>query len=111
MTASSPSSPLSKVRWFIQHLQQSFSSFYRPTQVLTVDEAMVGFKGRSGIKQYMRNKPTKWGYKVWCLTSSNYLLAFQVYEGKRSSSDISSPQSAVLTLTHNYQHRNHILYM
>jgi hypothetical protein len=103
--------PLKKIRWFIQQLQQSFSSFYLPAQVLTVDEAMVGFKGRSEMKQYIKNKPTKWGYKVWCLVSSNYLLAFEVYEGKRSSTSSSNPHSAVLTLTHNYHHRNHILYM
>jgi hypothetical protein len=103
--------PLKKVRWFIQQLQQYFSSFYRPTQVLTVDEAMVGFKGRSEMKQYIRNKPTKWGYKVWCLASSNYLLAFEVYEGKGSSTNTSNPHSAVLTLTHNYQYHNHILYI
>jgi hypothetical protein len=35
---------------------------------------MVGFKGRSGIKQYIKNKPTKWGYKVWCIANEGYLL-------------------------------------
>jgi hypothetical protein len=103
--------PLKKVRWFMQQLQQLFSSSYLPTQVLTVDEAMVGFKGRSEMKQYIKNKPTKWGYKVWCLICSSYLLAFEVYEGKKCSTSSSSPDSAVFNLTHNYQHHNHILYM
>jgi hypothetical protein len=103
--------PLKKVHWFIQQLQQLFSSSYLPTRELTVDEAMVGFKGRSEIKQYIKNKPTKWGYKVWCLASSNYLVAFQVYEGRRSTGGSSSAHDAVLSLTHNYQHRNHILYL
>ena len=30
-----------------------------------VDEIMIPFKGRSGIKQYMRKKPHKWGFKLW----------------------------------------------
>src|SRR3954453_4150059 len=51
---------LRKIRWFIQQLQHSFASNYDPSKVLTVDEAMVGFKGRSETKQYIRNKPTKW---------------------------------------------------
>jgi Transposase IS4 len=110
-TTSSPSSPLSKVEPLLSELSASFSAFYLPGQTLVVDEAMVGFKGRSEMKQYIKNKPTKWGYKVWCLASSNYLLAFQVYEGRRSSSSISSPHEAVLSLIHNYQHRNHILYL
>jgi hypothetical protein len=109
--ASSSSSLLSKVEPLLTELSSSFPAFYHPGQTLTVDEAMVGFKGRSEMKQYIKNKPTKWGYKVWCLASSNYLLAFSVYQGKRSSSNISSPHNAVLSLTHNYQHRNHILYL
>jgi hypothetical protein len=105
------SGPLRKVHWFVRQMQDNFSSFYMPSQALTVDEAMVGYKGRSEMKQYIKNKPTKWGYKIWCLASSNYLLAFHVYEGKRSSKRINSPHDAVIFLTHNYQHRNHILYL
>ncbi|KAK3782054.1 hypothetical protein RRG08_024554 [Elysia crispata] len=30
-----------------------------------VDEVMVPFKGRSNVKQFTRNKPHKWGFKLW----------------------------------------------
>jgi hypothetical protein len=102
---------LKKVRWFSQQLQQQFSSHYIPSQELTVDEAMVGFKGRSELKQYIPQKPTKWGYKIWCLADCNYLLRFEIYEGKSSSSSTACPSDVVLSLTSPYQYRNHIVYL
>ena len=46
---------------------------------------MVAFKGRIGIKQYIKDKPTKWGFKLWILADSDngYTYKFQVYTGKR----------------------------
>jgi hypothetical protein len=103
--------PLKKILWFIQQVQHIFSSSYLPIQTLIVDEAMVGFKGRSGMKQYMAQKPTKWGYKIWCLVSNNYLLQFEIYEGKGSSMEENVGSNVVLRLTQPYQYKNHILYM
>lgn len=44
---------------------------------------MVGFKGRSSMKQYCSMKTTKQGYKVWalCDASNGYLYNFDVYCG------------------------------
>jgi Transposase IS4 len=102
---------LKKVRYFLQQLQHSFSSHFNPTRVMTVDEAMVGYKGRSELKQYIPQKPTKWGYKVWCLASCNYLLAFDVFLGKSTTSPSASPSDVVLSLVAPYSHRNHIVYL
>lgn len=102
---------LKKVRWFSQQLQQHFSCHYAPSQVLTADEAMVGFKGRTELKQYIPQKPTKWGYKVWCLVSDGYLLQFQIYEGKNSGAGASPIGDVVLSLTSPYQHRSHVVYL
>ena len=45
---------------------------------------MVPFKGRLSIKQYHKDKPTKWGIKKWpcCDSKTSYLLNFEVYLGK-----------------------------
>ena len=45
---------------------------------------MVGFKGRSSLKQYMPKIPTKCSFKVWCRYDSKngYTSAFQIYTGK-----------------------------
>ena len=44
-----------------------YKSVYHPH---TVDEAMIKFKGRSKIKQYLPKKPIKRGIKVWILADS-----------------------------------------
>lgn len=41
-------------------------SCYQQHQQIAVDEAVILFKGRSALKQYMPLKPVKRGYKVWC---------------------------------------------
>ncbi|GBL86447.1 hypothetical protein AVEN_164603-1 [Araneus ventricosus] len=38
---------------------------------LTISERMVRYFGRHSCKMYMKNKPVKFGYKLWMLTSSN----------------------------------------
>ena len=38
---------------------------YVPHEHITVDEAMVSFKGHSGYKQFMKDKPVKFGIKLW----------------------------------------------
>jgi hypothetical protein len=48
--------PFSRVRPLIRALQLSFGRMYSPTQPLTVDECIVGFKGRHEAKQYIKSK-------------------------------------------------------
>ncbi|KAL8601478.1 hypothetical protein ACOMHN_000420 [Nucella lapillus] len=76
--------PLYKVRPLISLTQESFSSQFVPGRNVTVDEAMIKFKGRCGFLQYMPAKPTKWGVKVWalCDADSFYMLNYSVYTGK-----------------------------
>ncbi|KAJ4425449.1 hypothetical protein ANN_28065 [Periplaneta americana] len=47
------------------------------------DEMMVRYYGRHPAKMFMRGKPIKFGYKIWCLCSSNgYLYNFSPYCGR-----------------------------
>ena len=66
---------------------QKFRQFYKPGRDLSVDEAMIGFKGRFNIKQYMPAKPTKWGIKAWGIADSKtgYLLNCEIYLGRKDS--------------------------
>ena len=38
---------------------------YSPHREVTVDEAMIAFRGRLSFRQYLPAKPTKYGIKVW----------------------------------------------
>ena len=46
------------------YLMDKFTQAYIPGCELAVDEAMIGFKGRFFLKQYLPGKPTKWGSRL-----------------------------------------------
>ena len=72
-----------KLRPLITHLQNKFMEHFIPSQEISHDEAMVKYFGKNSCKQSIRNKPIRFGYKVWCQnTPSGYLQAFDPYQGK-----------------------------
>ena len=52
---------------------------------MTVDEQLIATRGRCRFRQYMRNKPAKFGIKVfWCCDSkTSYPLKGEVYLGRQ----------------------------
>jgi hypothetical protein len=79
-----PGNKLRKVEEFVAAFKERCHASYQPSQNIAVDERMVKSKHRSGIRQYMKNKPTKWGIKLWVLaySSNGYTIDFNVYIGK-----------------------------
>ncbi|KAG8228807.1 hypothetical protein J437_LFUL008728 [Ladona fulva] len=70
---------LFKVRPLLQHFFKVYNS---------VDEQMVPFKGRSPMKQYARNKPNKWGFKIFMRAgASGIMYDFRPYIGKGTCAD------------------------
>ena len=53
--------PLKKIRPLHDMIKTSCSEYYQPLQELFIDERMVKLKARSHFRQYILNKPTKWG--------------------------------------------------
>lgn len=104
---------LYKLRPLLDHLGKSFFGCYVPHQKLAIDESMVKFKGRSSLKQYMRDKPIKRGYKVWMLCDeSSYNLKFEVYTGKTlGSTEVGLGGKVVQTLMSGLEGRHHIVFM
>ena len=84
----------SKVKPVLDVLADTFFRSYSPGQELSVDEAMVKYKGhiRKG-KVKMPRKPIKEGFKVWCCCCSccSYLCTFKVYEGKPTDPSTGRP--------------------
>lgn len=78
--------PIAKVRPVWDMACTAFRDSYQPHRELSVDEAMIAFKGRLSSKQYMPIKPIKWGIKVWELADSTngYVLDMEMYTGKGS---------------------------
>ena len=76
---------LSKGEALLDILSRTFCLHYTPSQEISVDEAMVKFKGRSKGKVCMPRKPVKVGFRIWCCSCSccGYLCSLQLYGGKR----------------------------
>ena len=75
---------LYKVRQFLEDLKANFKVNYNPHREQAVDEAMIKYKGRTSLKQYMPMKPIKRDIKMWCRADSTngYLCEFDIYTGK-----------------------------
>ena len=75
---------LFKFRYIIDNIRQSFKEHYVPHEHISVDEAMIPFKGRLSFKQYMKDKPVKFGIKMWVLADSvtAYCHNFDIYVGR-----------------------------
>jgi hypothetical protein len=72
-----------KVRLLVKHMQKRFCEMFVPEQNLSHDEAMIKYFGKSGLKQAIRNKPIRFGFKAWVLcTVSGYVIVFDLYQGK-----------------------------
>ena len=62
-----------KMRPVIDQLNSRFSKVLSNDNRQSIDEHIVNFKGRSGIMQYIKSKPIKWGFK-FCFHTSEFNL-------------------------------------
>ena len=81
---------LYKIRPFIDHIIANFKKVYIPSQNVSVDESIIGFKGRLSWIQYLPKKPTKWGMKAWVLadSSNGYTWNWMLYTGRESGAEV-----------------------
>lgn len=77
----------------------------------SIDEHMIKFKGHNIMKQYIKNKPIKWGFKMWCRceSSTGYLYHFDLYTGKKTNTEIGLGESEVVCLTEQLKGLGYIL--
>ena len=77
---------LYKVRYLLEYIRNQCKTFFQPYRNVSIDERMVKNKGRYGFRQYIRDKPTKWGMKLWILADSitGYTCNFDVYLGRNT---------------------------
>lgn len=102
---------LAKTRWLIEHFVLVAQSLYSMEQMVCVDEMIVPYKGKyCSIRQFLRNKPTRFGIKIWALAScsSRYVFKIDVYLGKGTGGGPHGLGHAVVTgLLEGLENRGH----
>jgi len=78
---------LYKVRDLVNYFITVSRSLYIPEQMLTIDESMIRFNGRSNFKVYMPLKPIKYGFKAYVLAeaSTGFVLSWELHDGRNTS--------------------------
>lgn len=77
---------------------------YSCGEYVTVDEMLVGFRGKCRFRMFIKSKPVKYGLKILCLCDArtHYLINAFVYTGKDENranpKKLSIPTQTVLTL-------------
>lgn len=64
---------------FVTNCKQNYTT----SSCTTIDEQLVAFRGRCSFRQFMKNKPAKYGIKIFTLTDAKmfYVKDMEVYVG------------------------------
>ncbi|XP_065665588.1 piggyBac transposable element-derived protein 4-like [Hydra vulgaris] len=80
-----PLNKIYKIQFLVEHFNNKFLYYYYPQRDISIDESMVGYKGKTPhLRQYMPNKRhSRFGIKLWCVSDSTngYLCQFEIYKG------------------------------
>ena len=70
---------LTKIKFLLDHTGERCMSLFQPHRQICDGKN----KGRYGLRQYIREKPVKWGFKLWVLADSLIGYTYNdVYTGK-----------------------------
>ena len=61
---------LIKVRPFYDMINKKFLQTFQMEEKLCVNESMIPCYSKHSAKQYIKGKSIKFGYKIWCLNTS-----------------------------------------
>lgn len=113
-----PSRKLYKVKPILDHMRRKFMTTYIPEKYISVDESLVGWKGRLQWKQYIPSKRKRFGMKLFmlCESSSGYVYNFIIYTGADTDyghkyQDEPLSARVVLALSDNLLDKGYCLYL
>lgn len=75
---------LAAIRYLWDTFVERCRAYYTPFQHCTIDEQLLGFRGRCGFRVYMKSKPDRYGLKIVMLNDckTSYMLNAIPYIGK-----------------------------
>jgi hypothetical protein len=105
-----------RIRELFEFFMTACKACYQPSESIALDEAMKKFKGRCKFKQYIKNKPVRWGLKIYCVACSEtaYLCNAEFYLGKNLEEvdqDTSVLQQTCLRLLRPFANHNRIVHI
>lgn len=81
-----------KIRPLLNLLNTRFQQWGVFHQHLAVDEMIVKYYGHNALKQFIRAKPIRFGFKLWALCGDNgYCYNFALYCGKTVGEESNEP--------------------
>ena len=71
----------------IDLVTETFKSGYNLQREISIDEAMIAYTGQLSFKQFVPQKPTKRGIKVWSSVDPHdgFVSNFQIYTGREGN--------------------------
>lgn len=76
---------LAPIRELFEQFVSKCQENYQVGEYCTVDEMLESFRGRCKFRQYIANKPAKYGIKIYALVDSRVFYTFnmEIYAGKQ----------------------------
>ena len=72
-----------KIQALLDLLNSKFMQWNICDKHIAIDEAIVPYYGRSTLKQFMRGKPIRLGFKHWCIVDkTGYCYRLSLYTGR-----------------------------
>lgn len=102
-----------RIQPILDILHKTFLECVDPPEHQSIDEMLIPFKGKSQLKQYLKNKPKKWGFKFWIRASpGGYVHKFEGYQSSTVEKSIYGPVGdSVIRLCQGLENKNHKLFM
>lgn len=74
-----------KISPLIEKMNEQFLKFGIFSRYISIDEQMVRYYGHHFLKQFIRAKPIRFGFKQWamCCAETGYCFHAELYEGKQ----------------------------
>jgi hypothetical protein len=111
---------LGQTRWLVDLIRENYKRIWKLGKMCIIDEMMICYKGiYCLLRQYMPQKPQKWGIKVWCMVClvTKFVWNFVMYCGKNEEvahvawGEARLTHNVVLDLAADVQRKGHVISM